>query len=262
MTTFGFVQARMGSTRLPGKVLEPLAGRPAIVRVLDRVARTPGIDRVALLTSDTPGDEPLRRIGVELGVPVVAGSHDDVLDRFQLAATQLGAETIVRVTADCPLVDPEVLGELLALFRGTPGLDYAAIATGAMAPRAGLCRYPDGLDGEVLSAATLALAWEEATDPYEREHVTPFIWRQPDRFSLALLQALEDLGEERWTIDHVADLTFARAVYERLADQEPFGYNAVLELLTREPGLRKLNASTPRLRGLAPPSPSQRTTGG
>lgn len=232
----------MGSTRLPGKVLEPLAGRPAVARVLERVARAPGLDGVALLTSDTPGDEPLRQIGAELGVPVVAGSHDDVLDRFHLAARQLGADVILRVTADCPLVDPGVLGELLALFRDTPGLDHAAVATGAMAARTGLRRYPDGLDGEVLDAATLALAWEQATDPYEREHVTPFVWRRPERFNLAVLEAPEDLGTERWTIDRAADLAFVRAVYERLGDRESFGYRDVLDLLAREPALRELNA--------------------
>jgi spore coat polysaccharide biosynthesis protein SpsF len=242
VSTFGFIQARMGSTRLPGKVLEPLAGRPAVVRVLERVARTPGLDGVALLTSDTPGDEPLRQMGAELGVPVVAGSHDDVLDRFHLAARQLDAGVILRVTADCPLVDPDVLGELLALFRDTPGLDHAAVATGSMAARAGLRRYPDGLDGEVLGAATLALAWEEARDPYEREHVTPFVWRRPERFNLAVLEASEDLGAERWTIDRAADLAFVRAVYERLDDRESFGYRDVLELLAREPELRELNA--------------------
>ncbi|HEY8303203.1 MAG TPA: glycosyltransferase family protein [Solirubrobacteraceae bacterium] len=243
MSTFGFVQARMGSTRLPGKVLEPLAGRPAVARVLERVARAPGIDGVALLTSDTPGDEPLRRFGEELGVPVVAGSHEDVLDRFQLAATRLGAETIVRVTADCPLVDAEVLGELVELYADAPGLDYAGIATGAVAARAGLCRYPDGLDGEIFSAAALARAWERASDPYEREHVTPFMWRKPENFELGLLQAPEDLGEERWTIDHASDLAFVRAVYERLAEREPFGYRDVLDLLAREQALRGINAA-------------------
>lgn len=243
MSTFGFIQARMGSTRLPGKVLQPLAGRPLVAHVLERVAGTPGLDGVALLTSETPADEPLRRIGAELGVPVVAGSHDDVLDRFHLAAGQLGVDVILRVTADCPLVDPGVLGKLLALFRGTPGLNYAAVATGAMAPRDGLRRYPDGLDGEIVSAATLAIAWEEARDPYEREHVTPFVWRRPERFKLATLEAPEDLGEERWTVDRAADLAFVQAVYERLADRESFGYRDVLELLAREPSLRELNAA-------------------
>jgi spore coat polysaccharide biosynthesis protein SpsF len=244
MSTFGFVQARMGSTRLPGKVLEPLAGLPSVQRVLERVACTPGLSAVALLTSDTSGDEPLRLLGSNLGIPVIAGSHDDVLDRFHLAAKQLGAGTILRVTADCPLTDPTVLGELLALFDNTPELDYAGIATGAIAARPGLRRYPDGLDGEVISADTLELAWREAKDPYEREHVTPFIWRKPERFKLALLEAPEDLGEERWTVDHAADLAFVQAVYERLADTRvPFDYREVLALLAREPGLRKLNAT-------------------
>jgi spore coat polysaccharide biosynthesis protein SpsF len=242
VSTLGFVQARMGSTRLPGKVLRPLAGRPMAARVLDRVARTPGLDGVALLTSDTPCDEPLRRLGAQLGIAVVAGSQDDVLDRFHLAAQRLGAETILRVTADCPLIDPEVLGELLTVFGNTPTLDYAAVATGAMGARPALYRYPDGLDGEVLRADTLALAWEESRGSYEREHVTPFVWRRPERFRLTLLQAPEDLGRERWTVDHASDLAFIRAVYERLLDREPFGFRDVLELLGREPALRELNA--------------------
>jgi spore coat polysaccharide biosynthesis protein SpsF len=240
--TLGFVQARIGSKRLPGKVLEPLAGRPVVTRVLERVARTPGLDGVALLTSDEPADEPLRRLGAELGVPVVAGSHEDLLDRFVLAARTLNADVILRVTADCPLVDPDVLGELLALFKKTSGLDHVAVATGALAPRAELRRYPDGLDGEVFSAATLQLAWAESRNPYEREHVTPFLWRQPERFQLALLQAPEDLGAERWTLDHEADLAFIQAVYERLAGGDDFGYRDVLDLLARAPELRKLNA--------------------
>jgi spore coat polysaccharide biosynthesis protein SpsF len=243
VSTLGFVQARMGSSRLPGKVLAPLAGRPAVERVLERLARTPGIDGVALLTSSEPGDEPLCRVGTELGVPVVRGSHEDVLDRFQLAATRLGAETIVRVTADCPLVDPQILSDLLCLYADGPTLDYASVATGAISPHADLRRYPDGLDGEVFSAAALALAWEEASEPYEREHVTPFLWRKPERFQPGLLQAPEDMGQERWTIDHPADLAFVQAVYERLGNRQSFGYRDVLELLEREPALRRLNAA-------------------
>jgi spore coat polysaccharide biosynthesis protein SpsF (cytidylyltransferase family) len=242
MSTLGFVQARMGSTRLPGKVLAPLAGRVLLERVLERVARTPGLDGVALLSTDAPEDEPLRELGARLGVPVVAGSREDVLDRFHVGARQLGADTILRVTADCPLVDPEVLGDLLSAFGASPAVDHAAVATGAMAARSGLLRYPDGLDGEVFSAATLALAWERSRDPYEREHVTPFLWRRPACFRLILLHAPEDLGGERWTVDHAADLTFLQAIYNRLAEREAFGYRDVLDLLAREPALRDLNA--------------------
>ncbi len=242
MRTLGFVQARMGSSRLPGKVLAPLAGRPLLARVLERVARTPGLDGVALLTSDAPEDEPLRVLGEQLGVPVIAGSREDVLDRFHLAARELQAEVILRVTADCPLVDPDVLGRLLSMRWETPAPDYAAIATGAMSARAGLRRYPDGLDGESFTAAALVLAWEESRDRYEREHVTPFIWRRPERFRSALLHAKEDLGSERWTVDHPGDLAFVQAVYEHLDEREPFGYREVLKLLEQEPALRELNA--------------------
>ncbi len=242
MSALAFVQARMGSSRLPGKVLAPLAGRPMLARVLERVARTPGLDGVALLSTDAAADQPLRDLGAQLGVPVVAGSQEDVLDRFHLAAQRLGAQTILRVTADCPLVDPEVLGRLLSMRQQTPALSYGAIATGAMSARPDLRRYPDGLDGEVFTAATLELAWSESRDRYEREHVTPFIWRRPERFQLALLQAPEDLGEERWTVDHPADLDFVGAIYERLGEREPFGYREVLELLAHEPALRELNA--------------------
>lgn len=234
----------MGSSRLPGKVLEPLAGRPAVARVLERVARTPGLDGLALLIPDAPGNEPLRQAGDELGVEVIAGSEHDVLDRFRLATAKLGADVILRVTADCPLIDPDVLGELLAMFRHTPGLHHAAVASGALPADAGLRRYPDGLDGEVIAAGALEEAWREAVDPFEREHVSPFIWRRPERFKLAMLQASSDLGDERWTVDHASDLAFVQAVYERLAGcGEPFGYRDVLDLLDREPGLRAINAA-------------------
>lgn len=246
---FGFVQARMGSTRLPGKVLAPIAGRPLLAHVLERVARTPRLTGVALLTTEEPEDEPVRALGRELGVPVIAGSREDVLDRFHLGVRELGAETILRVTADCPLLDPQVLGELLALRARTPALHYAAIATGALRARPGLRRYPDGLDGELIGVEALEAAWRESHDGYEREHVTPFIWRRPRRFRQALLQAPEDLGAERWTVDHAADLAFVQAVYDRLGARAHFGYREVLTLLEREPQLRALNAGE-RLRAV------------
>jgi spore coat polysaccharide biosynthesis protein SpsF len=237
-----FIQARMGSTRLPGKVLEPLAGKPALERIVERLHRVRGLSDVAVLTSREPRDEPLRRFCAERGITVVAGSEDDVLDRFEHGARELGAEAVLRVTADCPLVDPGVLDELIALFDDRPKLAYAAVATGAMPPESGLRRYPDGLDAEVVSASVLHVAWEEAEDPYEREHVTPFIWRRPERFELSTLEAPEDWGDERWTIDHPADLEFVRAVYDRLERPGGFGFRDVLELLALEPGLRDINA--------------------
>jgi spore coat polysaccharide biosynthesis protein SpsF (cytidylyltransferase family) len=242
MQTFAFVQARMGSTRLPGKVLADVAGTPALTRIVERVQSTAGLDGVAILTSDRAIDDPIRELARGIGVPVVSGSESDVLDRFHRGALELGADLIVRVTADCPLIDAGALGGALALYHATPGVGHVAVASGALAPRPGLRRFPDGLDGEVFSAATLAEAWSEAEDPYEREHVTPFVWRRPERYGLELFEAPEDWGDERWTIDHPADLEFVRAVYERLAPDGDFGVREVLDLLEREPELRAINA--------------------
>ena len=244
--THVFVQARLGSTRLPGKSLADIAGRPALAWIVERAARAPGVDGVAVLTTQAPGDEPIRELAAQLGVPCVTGDEADVLDRFVTGVRELAPEYVVRVTADCPLVDPSVIGALVSLYRGEAACDHAGVATGAMAPRPGLCRYPDGLDAEMLSAQTLELAWREARDPYEREHVSPFVWRRPERFSLVLLEAPEDWGEERWTVDHPADLEFVRAVYDRLGEAGDFGVAEVLDLLRREPALRDLNAAERR----------------
>jgi spore coat polysaccharide biosynthesis protein SpsF len=232
----------MGSTRLPGKVLAPLAGRPTLERVVERVARTPGLNGVAILTSEALSDEPIRALAQRLGVASFAGSEQDLVDRFHRAAQELGADLVLRVTADCPLIDPEVLGKLLEFYHADRP-DHAAVATGTFRARPNLKRYPDGLDGELFSREILELAWREATDPFDREHVTPFLWRQPERFSLALLEAPEDFGAERWTLDYPADLRFIQAVYERLDGSQSVGVAEVIELLEREPELRAINAA-------------------
>jgi len=241
MVTLAFVQARMGSTRLPGKVLEPLGGRPSLLRIVDRLGRVRALDGVAVLTSLAPGDDEIAALCERGAVTCIRGDEDDVLGRFQLAAEQLKPDLVVRVTADCPLLDPEVLADLLDLQASRPEIAYAAVATGAIGAEAGLRRYPDGLDAEVFPADVLAQAWREAGDPYEREHVTPYVWRRPERFPQAILEAERDLGTERWTVDHPADLELVRTVYERLS--EPFGWREVLALLEREPALRGLNAA-------------------
>jgi spore coat polysaccharide biosynthesis protein SpsF len=243
MGTIAMVQARMGSTRLPGKVLEPLAARPALARIVERLRVAPGVDEVAVLSTDRPRDDPIAALCRQEGVSCVRGSEHDVLDRFHQAAVELGAQRIVRITADCPLVDPEVVGCLLALAAARPRDTYTSVATGAIGPEAGYRRYPDGLDAETFTAEMLDTAWREARDPYEREHVTPFIWRRPERFPVAVLEAERDMGSERWTIDYPADLELLRALYERLGNGSPFGFREVLAALEREPGLRALNAA-------------------
>jgi spore coat polysaccharide biosynthesis protein SpsF len=240
-----FIQARMGSTRLSGKVLESLAGQPALTRIVERLRAVPAIDEVVVLTTDAPRDDAIVELCRREGVRWWRGSEQDVLDRYHQAAQALGAERVVRVTADCPLVDPEVVGRLIDMALALPGCDYASVATGAIGREHGYRRYPDGLDAETFTTATLATAWREAVDPYEREHVTPFIWRRPERFGVAVLEAETDLGEERWTIDYAADLALVKELYDRLQrdGREPFGFRDVLDVLDREPGLRALNAA-------------------
>jgi spore coat polysaccharide biosynthesis protein SpsF len=238
--TVAFVQARMGSTRLPGKVLESLAGQPALLRIADRLNRVPGLETIAVLTSELAADDEIAAVCEYAGITCVRGPEDDVLGRFQLAAERLSPERVVRITADCPLVDPHVVSELIELHAAGADLAYASVATGAIGPDAGYRRFPDGLDAEVFDATALAEASRESRDPFEREHATPFIWRRPQRFPAAVLECETDHGDERWTVDFPEDLAFVRAVYERLGD-EPFGWHEVLALLDREPDLRWLN---------------------
>jgi spore coat polysaccharide biosynthesis protein SpsF len=237
-----FVQARMGSTRLPGKVLEPLAGEPVLIRIIERLDRVQGLDETIVLTSIHERDDVIASLCDAAGVRCIRGSEDDVLDRFATAAQQLRPELIVRITADCPLIDTEVVGALLDLYRCTHGLAYASVATGAVAARPGFKRFPDGLDAEVISPVALAEAWREADSAFDREHVTPFIWRQRERYRAATLECEVDLGDERWTLDHPADLVLVRTVYDRLCVGEcVFGWRDVLAVLERDPALRRLN---------------------
>lgn len=240
MGTVAFVQARMGSTRFPGKVLELVEGRPILLWITDRLTLAPGLDRVLVLTSDLAGDDAIASLCRAEGVECVRGAEMDVLDRFHVALGQVDAERVVRITADCPLIDPDVIGDLLALHDRSPGLAYASVATGALPGGSGYRRFPDGLDAEVVTATALTEAWSESRDVFEREHVTPFIWRRPERFPAAALECAADHGDERWTVDFPEDLEFVRAVYARLSGEQ-FGWTDVLGLLEREPGLRQLN---------------------
>jgi spore coat polysaccharide biosynthesis protein SpsF (cytidylyltransferase family) len=243
MRTVAVVQARMGSTRLPGKVLKDVGGQPLLALVLARVARTAGIDEVAVATSALAGDDPVAEEARRAGGRVVRGSEQDVLDRYATAAAELDADLVVRITADCPLVDPAVIEQLLAL-RSAQDLDYAGVLTGAASD--GRRHFPDGLDAEVLRTTVLAEAAREATAAYDREHVTPFIKARPQRFRLGALEADEDLGDERWTVDQAADLEFVRAVVARLEDPASAGLRDILAVLAAEPQLRALNAAVPR----------------
>ena len=235
------LQARTGSTRLPGKVLMDLAGEPLLVRVLERARAIPGLDRVVLATTIAERDRPLIDLARQRGLETFAGSEDDVLDRYYQAARQFQADVIVRLTADCPLLDPAVSALVLDRFRQSE-VDYVS---NTQPPT-----YPDGLDTEVFSFAALERAWREATLSSEREHVTPYIWKNPDNFRLASVIYQEDLSAMRWTVDEASDLEFVRAIYARLyrPDRPVFGLADVLAVLTDIP-LQTLNAGVARNAG-------------
>jgi spore coat polysaccharide biosynthesis protein SpsF (cytidylyltransferase family) len=223
----------MGSTRLPGKVLMDLEGKPVLERVIERTAAIPGVDTVVVATSTEPRDEPILALARSAGVAALAGSEADVLDRYYQAARAFDAEVVIRITADCPLLDPQVSGAVLRRFlRGD--VDYAS----NIKP----WTFPDGLDTEVFSRAALERAWREATLPVEREHVTPYIHERPESFRLAHVAAAISLAGQRWTLDEPRDLEMIRAVYAQLP---PGKYRLVdvLDVLAAHPELAGLNGS-------------------
>ena len=229
------IQARMGSSRLPGKVLRPLAGRPMLGRIVDRVRSCPAVARVVVATSDRDGDEPIRRFCETSGIDCFAGSELDVLDRFHRAAVAYHGDPLIRITADCPLVDPGLLGKLIALFA-EGRYDHVGVATGAGALFLGQGRFPDGLDAECFSAAALERAAHEATSGPDREHVTPYIWRHTDLFRCGQLTSPVDYSPLRWTVDNEADFALIANIYAALdAPGRVFGMEDVLRYLAAHP---------------------------
>jgi spore coat polysaccharide biosynthesis protein SpsF len=228
------IQARMGSTRLPGKVMMPLAGEPMLARVVERVRRTVGIDETVVATSVLPEEQPLVALCRRLDVRCVRGSALDVLARYHQAAVESAADTIIRITSDCPLISPAVTGRVLAAFR-EGGSDYCSNCHQRT--------YPRGLDTEVFSRAALELAAVEAREPSEREHVTPFIWRRPERFRLAEVVDQVDRSSLRWTVDTPDDYVLTQRIYDAFLPHDPtFDYAEVVSLLDRHPDWSSLNA--------------------
>ncbi len=238
--TVAIIQARMSSTRLPGKVLHEIAGRSMIEWVVTRVLRAGQLDEVVVATSRDAGDDVLAEHCAHLGAPCFRGSLEDVLDRYYEAAQAYRADIVVRVTADCPFVDPRVIDEIVAAFNDQ-ACDYAANVDPPS--------FPHGLDAEVFSMGTLRRAWQEARWRSEREHVTPYVRNHPERFRLVNIVAPWDLSAHRWTVDEPADLEFVRQVAGRL-DRIDFDYSAVLDLLARHPELREINSGIERDAGM------------
>jgi glutamate-1-semialdehyde 2,1-aminomutase len=243
MKTVAIIQARMGSTRLAGKVLTDLAGKPVLAWVVSAARAALGVDEVWVATSTVAADDAIVAWCEKNKVNVYRGSEADVLDRYVCAAKVSGAGIVVRLTADCPLLDPVVIAQTIHL-RGMTGVDYASNVDPPT--------WPDGLDCEVVAAKALMVAHAEAKRPSDREHVTPFVRRNRARFPAETLVApLPGLAKERWTLDTAADLAFLSAVAERLPAGRPPSHLEVLAVLDREPRLRKINGGEERNAGFA-----------
>jgi spore coat polysaccharide biosynthesis protein SpsF (cytidylyltransferase family) len=238
--TVAIVQARLGSTRLPRKTLAPIGGKPLLEHVFDRAAACIRIHEVTLATTSDPVDLELIGLAARKGIASYAGSSGDVLDRFYQAARRFEATVIVRVTADDPFKDPDVIDRVIETFLSRP-LDYCS---NTIEPT-----YPEGLDIEVFSFDALERAWQEAVLASDREHVTPFMWRQPELFRCANVTLGRDLSNLRWTLDYEEDLRFAREVYARFYRGQVFGMEEMLDLLEREPWLSGINSGFTRNAG-------------
>lgn len=220
----GIIQARMSSSRLPGKVLADVGGMPMLGRQVARLRRSARMDELVLATSDQASDDAVADYAARLDLTVVRGPLDDVLARFGRALEAFPeAATVVRMTADCPLTDWRVLDAVIDSHAAAKA-DYASNTPAVRT-------YPHGLDIEVMTAAALRTAVREASDPYDREHVTPFLYRNPARFRLEFLSQSPSLAHLRWTVDHPADLDFVRHVYGALHAANPdFGMAQIAAL--------------------------------
>jgi spore coat polysaccharide biosynthesis protein SpsF (cytidylyltransferase family) len=235
MKTVAVIQARMGSSRLPGKVLMTLLDQPVIQWVYERASRIQGIDEVVVATTTAEADDPLTGWCEGHGVPVFRGSEYDVLDRYVQCASGYGADAVVRITADCPLLDPQISGRVVAAFFEARPCDYASNTRPAT--------FPDGLDTEMISRDALEVSGREAGEAFEREHVTAFVRRRADRFRLESVVCETDLSDHRWTLDEPSDFAFLSAVAERLRRDKLSGsMHEVLGILAGEPELRALNS--------------------
>ena len=234
MKVVAIVQARMGSSRLPGKVLREISGKSMLMRVLERLQRACSLDEILVATTDASVDDVIEQECRRLLVPLFRGSEEDVLDRYMQAARWMKADVVTRITSDCPLIDPEITDSIVRAFLAQRP-DYASNTLDRT--------YPRGLDAEVMSFHTLERAWRDANQPYQREHVTPYICEHPEEFKLLSISADRNNNRHRWTVDTQEDMEFVRAIYARLGGRAEFSWQDILALLEREPELAEINGS-------------------
>jgi len=260
LSIIAIIQARMASARLPGKVLLDIGGQPMLARVVERSRRARTLSRVVVATTSDASDDPVERLCQERAYPCYRGSAHDVLDRYYQAARRSRAEIVVRITADCPVIDPGLIDEVVNALIGVrsnelgmaegdqrsakstvqPSTLYDFVAN-RLPPPWGRT-YPIGLDVEACTFSGLETAWNEAPLPHQREHVMPFFYDHPERFRIGLVNHPVDLSFYRWTVDTPEDLEVLRKIYAHFGGGDNFSWLEVLDLFERQPELRQLNA--------------------
>jgi len=234
MKIAAIIQARMGSTRLPSKVFMDLEGEPMLVRVVNRVGCAATLDSVIVATTVEPVDDQIAELCGACGWPCFRGSQDDVLDRYYEAAVTHKVDVIVRITSDCPLIEPVIVDRVVEKSRiNQTETDYVA---NTLAPRT----FPRGLDTEVMSFEALKRAWTEAKEPSEREHVTLYIYKHPEIFNIYKLTNDVDYSYMRWTVDTKEDLEFVRRIFEHFG-HDRFSWQQVLAVLEQHPEWLEIN---------------------
>lgn len=246
------IQGRMSSSRLPGKILADLAGQPMLQRVFVRTSRAVTVTETIFATTTDSSDDPVAEYCDFSGVPFTRGSLYDVLDRYYQTAKRSKADVVVRVTADCPVIDPELIDQAVNMLLEDE-YDFVANRLPPPFPRT----YPIGLDVEVCTFTALEKAWKESTEAFHREHVMPYFYEgvelitanrslqtgvSPRGFRVALLHHTTDFGDYRWTVDTPEDLEFMRQVYSRFDGRDDFTWKDVLDLVHNEPQLMQINA--------------------
>lgn len=260
------IQARISSTRLPGKIILDIGGQPMLVRVAERTRRAKTISKVVIATTKDSSDDIVEELCAKHGYLFYRGSQYDVLDRYYQAARQFNADVIVRVTGDCPMIDPQIIDETVTAFLGNNGMQIQKtsafpwdLATNRLPPP---CHrtYPIGLDTEVCTFQALERAWKEANQPYQREHVMPYLY-DPERavifrlsdigknksvpssfFRVLCLEHDPDYGSYRWTVDTPEDLELARQIYAHFSNRDDFTWHDILDLFQQKPELAAINS--------------------
>jgi len=240
--TIAIIQARLGSTRLPGKVLLEVEGKPILLHIINRLKRVKKLDEVIVATSNLKINSKIISFCEKNNIKYYAGSEDNVLDRFYNAALVYKPKNVIRITGDCPLLDSNLINELINYYEKN-NYDYCGIATGAgVANKKGIFRYPDGLDAEIFKFSVLEKAYKNAISKLHLEHVTPYIWENHKLFNLGVLYSDKDYSNFRWTLDNIEDFKLIKWIYSKLYQKNNyFNMFDIIKLLEKNKEVLKQN---------------------